>query len=82
MGMHMKVGGSRDESPETSSGLRRKFRVAETCYAWRRYVRGSTTSDVSSWRRRSVMEKTQESRLTEWSGYAMENEIGITRDEG
>ena len=56
--MHMGWLGSRDESPEVRAAVRRKFRVAETWYAWRRYVWRGTTSDVSSSGRRNVMEKT------------------------
>ena len=54
-GMHRMMVGSRDESPETSFGLRRKFRVAETWYAWRSIVWRGITSDVSSSGRKSVM---------------------------
>ena len=57
-GMHMGWLGSRDEGPETSFGLRRKFRAAERWYAWRSIVWRGITSDVSSWGRRSVMGKT------------------------
>lgn len=32
-GMHTKEEEARDESPEDGLGVRRKFRVAETCYA-------------------------------------------------
>ena len=73
---------ARDLGPEDGSGLRRKFRVAETWYAWRSIVWRSITSDVSSSGRRSVMRKTGESRLTEVGKYAMGNEMGITGDEG
>lgn len=78
----MKVGGSRDESPETSFGLRRKFRVAETWYAWRRYVWRGTTSDVSSSGRRNVMEKTDLGGLTGLRKYAMGNVWKVIGDEG
>ena len=81
-GMHRMMVGSRDESPETSFGLRRKFRVAETWYAWRSIVWRGITSDVSSWGRRSVMEETDLGGLTELRRYAMRNEMGITGDEG
>lgn len=59
-GMHMGWLGSRDESPETSFGLRRKFRAAETWYVWRSIVWRGITSDVSFLRRRNVTKDTEE----------------------
>ena len=59
-GMHKDGGKARDESPETSFGLRRKFRLAETYYVWRSIVWWGITSDVSSSGRRSVTKDTEE----------------------
>lgn len=78
----MKEGEARDEGPETLLGLRRKFRVAETWYAWRRYVWRGITPDVSSSGRRNVMEKTDLGGLTGLRRHAMGNERRLTWDEG
>lgn len=80
--MHTDRGEARDLCPEVRAGLRRKFRVAETWYAWRRYVWRGITSGVSSLGRRSVMRKTDLGGLTGLRRYAMGNEIGITWGKG
>ena len=80
--MHKDGGKARDEGPEIGRGVGRKFRLAETWYAWRSIVWRGITSDVSSWGRRSVMEETDLGGLTGLRRYAMGNEMGITGDEG